>query len=103
MESRVRGNAHSRFGGRAEETGRAKSQYRASARPYCECRYLGIFCGRLSGLVACAPRDAQLQYSPTERRSTKTRQRCRRKPANILGRTSSITTSCRSRSPTVNR
>jgi hypothetical protein len=37
----VRGNAHARFGGRAEETGRAKSRYRASARPYCEARYLG--------------------------------------------------------------
>jgi len=38
----MRGNAHVRFGGRAEETGREQSRYRASARPYCERRYLGV-------------------------------------------------------------
>ncbi len=51
----MRGNAHVRFGGRAEETGRAKSRYRASARPYCGERFLGeqrcescgTFCRRL--------------------------------------------------------
>jgi hypothetical protein len=37
----MRGNAHVRFGGRAEETGREQSRYRASARPYCEERFLG--------------------------------------------------------------
>ena len=30
----MRGDAHVRFGGRAEETGRRKRQHRASARPY---------------------------------------------------------------------
>jgi putative transposase len=30
----MRGNVHVRFGGRAEETGRPKRRYRASARPY---------------------------------------------------------------------
>lgn len=34
MESRVRGDAHARFGGRVEETGEVKASYRASARPY---------------------------------------------------------------------
>jgi len=41
VESRMRGNAHVRFGGRAGETGRAKARYRASVRPYCGERYLG--------------------------------------------------------------
>jgi len=34
VESRVRGDAHARFGGRVEETGEVKPSYRASARPY---------------------------------------------------------------------
>jgi hypothetical protein len=34
VESRVRGDAHARFGGRVEETGEVKASYRASARPY---------------------------------------------------------------------
>jgi transposase len=34
VESRMRGNAHVRFGGRAEETGRPKRRHRASVRPY---------------------------------------------------------------------
>ena len=34
VESRMRGDVHVRFGGRAEETGRLKSRHRASARPY---------------------------------------------------------------------
>jgi hypothetical protein len=33
-ESPVPGNRHAGFGGRVEETGRPKGQYRASARPY---------------------------------------------------------------------
>lgn len=37
----MRGNAHVRFGGRAEETGWEQSRYRASARPYCGERFLG--------------------------------------------------------------
>ena len=34
VESRMRGNAHVRFGGRAEETDRPQGRHRASARPY---------------------------------------------------------------------
>jgi hypothetical protein len=34
MESRMRGDAHVRFGGRSEETGWPKCQYRALLRPY---------------------------------------------------------------------
>ena len=34
VESRMRGDAHVRFGGRAGETGRSVGRYRASARPY---------------------------------------------------------------------
>jgi putative transposase len=34
VESLLRGDAHGRFGGRAEETGRKKFRYRASVRPY---------------------------------------------------------------------
>lgn len=34
VESRMRGDAHVRFGGRVEETGRPLGRYRASARPY---------------------------------------------------------------------
>ncbi len=30
----MRGNAHVRFGGRAEETGQSKDRHRASVRPY---------------------------------------------------------------------
>ena len=33
VESRMRGDVHVRFGGRAEETGRPKGRHRASARP----------------------------------------------------------------------
>jgi hypothetical protein len=33
-ESPVPGNRHAGFGGRVEETGRPRGQYRASARPY---------------------------------------------------------------------
>src|SRR5512132_268482 len=33
VESRMRGDAHVRFGGRAEETDRPKDRHRASARP----------------------------------------------------------------------
>ena len=34
VESRMRGNAHVRFGGRAGETERPKGRHRASVRPY---------------------------------------------------------------------
>ncbi len=34
MESRVRGSAHARFGGRSGETGRPQCRHRASLRPY---------------------------------------------------------------------
>jgi hypothetical protein len=34
VESRVRGNAHARFGGRAGETDPPQGGHRASARPY---------------------------------------------------------------------
>ncbi len=37
----MRGDALVRFGGRTEETGRARSRHRASVRPYCEERFLG--------------------------------------------------------------
>ena len=34
VESRMPGNGHVRFGGRAEETDRWKRRHRASVRPY---------------------------------------------------------------------
>jgi hypothetical protein len=34
VESRVRGNAHARFGGRAGETDPSQGRHRAPARPY---------------------------------------------------------------------
>ena len=52
MESRMRGNAHVRFGGRSEETDWLKGQHRASLRPYSKSAAAGATCiGRSTAAV----------------------------------------------------
>ena len=51
VESRMRGNTHVRFGGRAGETGRRKRRHRAPARPYSQIQALD----RTQPILAMAP------------------------------------------------
>ena len=60
VESRMRGDAHVRFGGRAEETGRPYGSHRASVRPYSwlPTQVRGLFSISILCLISTAARSS---------------------------------------------